>query len=64
MYFWTWTMWELKRVNSDDKDIKDSQFSSLQDQLSLLLTGKCDNSATLQQDGVENSRPNRVGTYM
>ncbi|CAI4555799.1 ALH_1c_G0029520.mRNA.1.CDS.1 [Saccharomyces cerevisiae] len=35
---------ELKRVNSDDKDIKDSQFSSLQDQLSLLLTEKADNS--------------------
>ncbi|CAI4541344.1 BPG_G0029940.mRNA.1.CDS.1 [Saccharomyces cerevisiae] len=35
---------ELKRVNNDDKDIKDSQFSSLQDQLSLLLTEKADNS--------------------
>ncbi|CAI4825376.1 BGP_1a_G0029210.mRNA.1.CDS.1 [Saccharomyces cerevisiae] len=35
---------ELKRVNNDDKDIKDSQFSSLQDQLSLLLTEKVDNS--------------------
>ncbi|CAI4887029.1 AFH_G0029910.mRNA.1.CDS.1 [Saccharomyces cerevisiae] len=35
---------ELKRVNSDDKDIRDSQFSSLQDQLSLLLTEKADNS--------------------
>ncbi|CAH1830867.1 unnamed protein product [Saccharomyces cerevisiae] len=31
-------------VNNDDKDIKDSQFSSLQDQLSLLLTEKADNS--------------------
>ncbi|CAI4043739.1 hypothetical protein SKDZ_10G1730 [Saccharomyces kudriavzevii ZP591] len=35
---------ELKRVHNDDKDIKDTQFSSLQDQLSLLLTEKADNS--------------------
>ena len=35
---------ELKRVHDDDKDIKDTQFSSLQDQLSVLLTEKADNS--------------------
>ncbi|KOG98563.1 Mhp1p [Saccharomyces eubayanus] len=35
---------ELKRVQNDDKDIKDTQFSSLQDQLSLLLTEKADDS--------------------